>query len=112
MTDQVPALRPGDQLASAVCGTRVIVVRAPAQGRPVIACGGSPMVAAAPARQPAKPGPSGTGGAGELATLIGKRYVGADETLEVLCTCSGSGSLSCDGVAMTIKVAKPLPASD
>jgi hypothetical protein len=45
-------------------------------------------------------------------TLIGKRYVNANETLELLCTAAGAGELRCDGVPMTIKAAKPLPASD
>jgi hypothetical protein len=30
----------------------------------------------------------------------------------VLCTSSGVGELACDGVAMTLKAARPLPASD
>ncbi|GAA3204511.1 hypothetical protein [Actinocorallia longicatena] len=98
------APNPGDQLESAVCTTRVVVVRAPAAPAPVIACGGSPMV-------PAGPGPAAKS-ADPPATLLGKRYVNADETLELLCTSSGTGELSCDGVAMTLKSAKPLPASD
>ena len=102
MTAPAPNLRPGVQLASAVCSTRVVVVRA--QGTPEIACGGSPMVPA----DTAKPAPAG----GEAATLIGKRYVDAAETIELLCTASGSGVLSCDGVPMAIKAAKALPASD
>ena len=102
-----PALSPrmGDQLASTVCTTRVVVVRVPSGGRPVIECGGSPMVTGAPAAKPAPPAPGAT-------TLIGKRYVDATETVELLCTSSGTGQLTCDGVAMTLKTAKPLPASD
>lgn len=45
-------------------------------------------------------------------TTIGKRYVDATGTLELLCTASGAGELTCDGAPMTIKTAKPLPASD
>lgn len=105
MTSPAPALRPGDQLASTACATRVVVVRAPAEGSPVITCGGSPMVPATSAR----PAPSGQA---DAVTLIGKRYVDANETLELLCTASGSGELSCEGVLMTLKAAKPLPASD
>lgn len=45
-------------------------------------------------------------------TVIGKRYVDATGTLELLCTASGAGELTCDGAPMTIKAAKPLPASD
>ena len=105
MASPTPTLRPGDQLASTVCTTRVVVVRAPAQGHPVIACDGVPMVPAASA-QPVPPGGS------DAVTLIGKRYVDAGGTLELLCTSSGPGELSCDGVPMTLKAAKPLPASD
>jgi hypothetical protein len=109
MTSPAPALRPGEQLASTVCTTRVAVIRV--QGRPVIACGGEPMVPAASARPPAASGASGASGA-DAATLIGKRYVDAAETVELLCTSSGAGALSCDGAPMTVKAAKPLPASD
>jgi hypothetical protein len=107
MTSPATRLRPGDQLASTVCSARVVVISAP-EGQPLIACGGSPMVAAA-AGATAKP--ASPGGA-EAATLIGKRYTDAAGTLELLCTVSGAGALSCDGVPMTIKAAKPLPASD
>ena len=108
MTSPAPALRPGEQLASTVCTTRVAVIRAPAQGRPLIACGGEPMVPAASARPPAASGANGAG----AATLIGKRYTDAAGTVELLCTSSGAGALSCDGAPMTVKAAKPLPASD
>ena len=112
-------LRPGDQLASTVCSARVVVVRAPSGARPVIACGGSPMVAANSAPRPPAPRPSspGVGPAepaepAEPATLIGKRYVDAEETVELLCVSSGSGVLSCEGAPLRVKAAKPLPASD
>lgn len=104
MSSSASTPRPGDQLASTVCTTRVVVVRAPADAQPVITCGGSPMVPAASA-------PSAATGA-DVATRIGKRYVDATEQFELLCTNSGAGELSCDGVAMTVKAAKPLPASD
>jgi hypothetical protein len=119
-TSSAPALRPGEQLASTVCSTRVIVVRAPAGERPFISCGGQPMIPAASA----PPSPAATADAAtadaatadaataDAATLIGKRYVDATGTLEVLCTASGTGVLSCDGAPMTVKAAKPLPASD
>ena len=45
-------------------------------------------------------------------TLMGKRYVDADNTYELLCVKPGKGSLSVDGVALVTKDAKPLPASD
>ena len=105
MTPPAPTLRPGDQLASTVCGTRVVVIRVPAAAQLQLACGGGPLVPAAEA-PPAKPGPAGT------TTLIGKRYVDTTGTLELLCTASGAGELTCDGAPMTLKAAKPLPASD
>ncbi|HUN33204.1 MAG TPA: hypothetical protein VMU95_14425 [Trebonia sp.] len=105
MTTQPLSPRMGDQLASTVCTTRVVVVRVPSARSPLVECGGSPMVTGAPAAKPAPPVPG-------AATLIGKRYVDATETVELLCTSSGTGQLTCDGVAMTLKAAKPLPASD
>jgi len=105
MTTPALNLRPGAQLASTTCTTRVVVVRVPEDRNPVIECGGSPMVTGAPAAKPAPPAPG-------AATLIGKRYVDATETVELLCTSSGAGALTCDGVEMVIKAAKPLPASD
>jgi hypothetical protein len=109
-TSSAPALRPGEQLASTVCSTRVIVVRAPAGERPFISCGGQPMIPAASA--PPSPAATADAATADAATLIGKRYVDATGTLEVLCTASGTGVLSCDGAPMTVKAAKPLPASD
>jgi hypothetical protein len=100
-----PALRPGDQLASTACSTRVVVIRVPDGAPPPLACGGQPMVPAAAAPR-AAPGPE------PAVTLIGKRYVDAAGSLELLCTCSGAGELSSDGEPLTIRAAKPLPASD
>lgn len=106
MTSAVRELHPGLQLASATSGVRVIVIRAPAGPAPELTCGGSPLVPAAAA----PPAPQASGG--EPDTLIGKRYVDPQDTLELLCTASGEGALACDGAPMTIKAAKALPASD
>jgi hypothetical protein len=105
MTSPAPTLRPGDQLAGTQSTTRVVVVRAPADRKPEITCGGAPMIPAATA-------PPGPATSAEPDTLLGKRYVDTDGTLEVLCTSPGAGQLACDGVPMTLKAAKPLPASD
>ncbi|MHC5257782.1 hypothetical protein ACYSUO_07850 [Streptomyces sp. UC4497] len=106
MTPAVRELRPGLQLASAASGVRVIVIRAPAGHAPVLTCGGEPLV-------PADTAPRGSGSpGGEPDTLIGKRYVDPQDTLELLCTASGAGALACDGAPMTVKAAKALPASD
>ena len=45
-------------------------------------------------------------------TLLGKRYTFEDAEVEVLCVKPGTGSLSVDGQAMTVKEAKQLPSSD
>lgn len=109
MSTAEASLRPGEQLASTTCTVRVVVVRAPAGRRPVITCGGSPMV---PATTAVPAPPAGEATPSPVATLVGKRYADAEGTLELLCTSSGSGELACDGAPMTLKAAKPLPASD
>jgi hypothetical protein len=43
---------------------------------------------------------------------MGKRYVDPDETVEVLCTKPGAGSLGIGDALLDLKEAKPLPASD
>ncbi|GAB89678.1 hypothetical protein [Gordonia rhizosphera] len=105
MTTEAPQLRVGEQLACPTCSTKVVVVKAPAGGEASVTCDGSPLQ---PARSVTQPAPDGA----EPKTLIGKRYVDADDSVELLCTASGSGQLSCGGSAMTIKAAKALPASD
>jgi hypothetical protein len=45
-------------------------------------------------------------------TVLGKRYVDDEGSLEVLCTKAGAGSLSVDSRPLTLKDAKPLPSSD
>lgn len=96
-------MKPGTKLKSVVCDTEVMVVRA---GDTAIECGGSPMVEERPAERKAV-NPSFAEG-----TKIGKRYVNAAGTVELLCTKPGQGSLSIAGQALKIKDAKPLPASD
>jgi hypothetical protein len=105
MATPVLRLRPGDQLASTVCTTRVVVIRVPAEDQPTIECGGSPMAGGTFGGQP-------PAGGTDAATLIGKRYVDAAESVELLCVSSGTGALACDGLPMSLKAAKPLPASD
>lgn len=98
-------LKPGAKLVSAVCETQVIVVRSPSADV-ALGCGGAPL------RAPDE------GPAGELdpaladGTLIGKRYADEGLGLELLCTRGGAGTLTCNGVVLPIKGAKPLPSSD
>ncbi|MFI5799261.1 hypothetical protein [Streptomyces sp. NPDC051677] len=105
-----PTPRPGDQLAAATGSTRVIVIRAPKGATDTVECGGVPML---PAREvPAQRVPAGAPAAQAPGTLIGKRYVDAADTLELLCTASGAGPLTYGGEPLTVKAPKALPASD
>jgi hypothetical protein len=101
------ALKAGARFKSAVCETQVMVIKAPV-GDFDLCCGGAEMVAAAvavPAGMQLDPAHAGE-------SLIGKRYVNADESVELLCTKGGKGSLSLNAVAMEVKQAKQLPSSD
>ena len=100
------ALKAGTKFKSAVCDTQVMVIKAPA-GEHELCCGGAPMLAATAV---AAGGTPDAAHAGE--TLIGKRYVNADESLELLCTKGGKGSLSLGATPLEIKQAKQLPSSD
>ena len=100
------ALKAGGKWKSAVCETQVMVVKAPA-GEFELACGGAAMLSGAAA---APAGLTLTPGAAE--TLIGKRYVNADESVELLCTKGGKGALVLNGTPMEVKQAKQLPSSD
>jgi len=102
-------LKAGLRLRSTTGSTEVIVVRA-ADGDVDLRCGGAPMVgfdaAAAAAAAAASTGESGAG------ALLGKRYVDAGGTLEVLCTKAGGGPLSIGETPLLVKETKPLPSSD
>ncbi|HMK87790.1 MAG TPA: hypothetical protein VK437_17630 [Steroidobacteraceae bacterium] len=96
-------MKPGTKLKSAVCDTEVMVIRG---GDALVECGGAPMLDQSPTeRRPIDP-------ALAQGTRIGKRYVDAAGTVELLCVKPGQGSLSIAGVLLQIKEAKPLPSSD
>jgi hypothetical protein len=96
-------MKPGSKLKSVVCDTEVMVIRG-SEGS--LECGGVAMVAER----------TGDGAAIDPAfaagTQMGKRYVDAAGTVELLCVKAGKGSLSLDGTALAVKEAKPLPSSD
>ena len=103
----MPELKAGSRLKSTVCNTEVIVVKAPT-GDVAVTCGGAPMVLAGEdVAEKGKPAADAADG-----TALGKRYVNGDETLEILCTKAGDGSLGVGGELLVLKEAKPLPASD
>ena len=102
----MPELKAGARLKSAVCTTEVIVVKTPA-GNVDVTCGGVAMVAATETVERGSPKPEAATG-----TALGKRYVNSDETLEILCTKAGEGALGIADTLLSLKEAKPLPASD
>ena len=99
-------LKPGSRWTSSVCDTEVIVVKGPPD-EVELTCGGVTMVAAG--KEPAAGALEDSASEG---TLLGKRYVDDGDTMEVLCTKPGTGSLGADGSSLQLKEAKPLPASD
>lgn len=98
-------LKPGARFQSAVCDTQVAVVKG--AGGADLRCGGEPMVPMGGDTAGGAPADGFAEG-----TQMGKRYVNEDESVEVLCTKPGDGSLSIGDTALTIKGAKPLPSSD
>lgn len=100
------AIKPGVRLKSAVCHSEVIVIRGSLPAAD-IRCGGAPMIAAGAVPDAGAVDPAHAGG-----TLIGKRYVNASDTVEVLCTKGGEGSLTLDAEPLMVKQAKALPSSD
>jgi hypothetical protein len=99
-------IKAGQRLASVVCATEVMVVRAPDD--PVdLRCGGRPMVPAGTQGERLEP-TAGTSNGSQL----GKRYVDEDDRLEVLCIKPGDGSLSLGAEVLTMRTTKALPSSD
>ena len=103
-------LHPGLRLESATCDTQVVVVRAPKDAGDIdVRCGGVALRPLGSAGD--RVAPMGELGAG-AGTLVGKRYEQEDVSLELLCTRSGTGTLTVGDRPLDLKGAKPLPASD
>jgi hypothetical protein len=99
-------IKNGTRLQSQVCDTQVIVVRS-AESLDDLRVGGAPMV---PIGEDTSPDLTLDDALAD-GNLMGKRYV--DENgAEVLVTKAGKGTLSVGTTPLTIKEAKPLPASD
>jgi hypothetical protein len=101
------ALKPGLRLKSAVCSAEVMIIRTPAMQADVH-CGGVEMI---PVSEAPAAGSRLDPGQAE-GCLIGKRYIDAQDRVELLCTKGGEGTLAFDGVPMLVKQAKALPSSD
>jgi hypothetical protein len=100
--------RVGTSLVSTTDDTTVIVVRW-GDADLDLTCGGAPMVdargpEAGMARQPDPAQQDGT--------QLGKRYADEEHGVELLCSKPGQGTLALGSVALALKSAKPLPASD
>lgn len=100
-------LKPGTRIKSAVCATELMVIQAP-DGDVDVRCGGAPMLGISEE----KPSDAAIDPDAKAGTQIGKRYVDAGGTLELLCTKPGEGTLSLGDQPLQLKEAKPLPASD
>jgi hypothetical protein len=99
-------IKNGTRLQSQVCDTQVIVVRS-AESLDDLRAGGVPMIPLdAEKDSGATLDPDFSAG-----TLMGKRYVD-DNGAEVLVTKAGAGTLSIGTTVLSLKEAKPLPASD
>ena len=95
----------GTRLQSQADDTQVIVVKT-ADSLDDLRCGGTPMIALDAEKAPAELDPKFAEG-----NVMGKRYVD-DAGAEVLVTKAGQGTLSVGETPLSLKEAKPLPASD
>ena len=103
-------IKNGTRLQSQVCDTQVIVVRS-ADSLDDLRAGGVPMVPLDSQKDPAKSSELSIDPAFSEGNAMGMRYV--DEAgAEVLVTKAGAGTLSVGTTALSLKEAKPLPASD
>lgn len=100
-------LKPGSRWKSAVCDAQMVVVRPPATAGELQCGGAAALPLDAPAASAADIAPDHAAG-----VLVGKRYIDAASGLEVLGAKAGKGSLAFNGIALTLKEAKALPASD
>jgi len=100
-------IKPGTRLFSAVCTAEFIAVKAPASEVDVTIGGYAPVSSAAERPEGGRPLAGHDAG-----SVMGKRYVDDDETIELLCTKPGPGSLALGGTLLHPKDAKPLPSSD
>jgi hypothetical protein len=99
-------IKNGTRLKSQVCQTQVIIVRS-SPALEDLRAGGAPMIPVGDEVDAGLTLDDALAGG----TQTGKRYVD-DAGAEVLVTKAGAGSLSVGSTPLTIKEAKPLPASD
>ena len=100
----MPVIKPGSRLRSAVSPAEFIVTKAPA-GDVELTCGGLPLL-------PMDSQEGNTGAGAEGSVVMGKRYVNADASIEVLCTKPGVGTLALNEETLEIRASNALPSSD
>jgi hypothetical protein len=100
-------IKTGARYRSQVCDTEFIIVRA-LPGDVDLTCGGHPVIDIK--AQPADDASLAEGADG--GSELGKRYTDDSGKLEVLVTKAGQGTLALGGQPLSLKEAKPLPASD
>ena len=100
-------LKPGSRLFGAACTAEFVVVKAPAD--PVdVRIGGHPALLSGDDRS----ADLAVRTSADQAPKVGKRYVNADDTIELLCTKPGDGAAAVADELLDRKEAKALPASD
>ena len=99
-------VKTGSRLGSTVCNAEVMVIAAP-EGDVDLTCGGAPIAEAGAGGDKGSIDPDHAGG-----VQIGKRYVDAEGTLELLGIKPGEGSLALGGVQLSLKDSKKLPKTD
>lgn len=99
-------IKNGTRLQSQVCDTQVIVVRS-SDALDDLRAGGAPLI---PVGGEVTAGLTLDAALSE-GNLMGKRYVDGSGA-EILVTKAGAGTLSIGDTPLSIKEAKPLPASD
>lgn len=100
-------MKPGTRLKSVVCTGEAMVVKAP-EGDLELTCGGVAMSTESEVTVDS----SNASSEHMYECLIGKRYVNAEETIELLCVKAGEGSFGNEGQMLMGKETKKLPSSD
>lgn len=96
-------LKVGSRLRAQNSACEVIVIRGSDDGTALLCAGAEMLADSGPGVPQLADGP---------AIQLGKRYTDGDSGIEVLCTRPGIGPLVYGEHELTVKAAKPLPASD
>ena len=94
-------LKPGTRLKSAVCDAEFMIIKAGDSDE--LTCGGVTLDESSDQASDADK---------MNGCVIGKRYINANESIEVLCVKTGEGSLYCNEEELMTKDTKKLPSSD